>query len=255
MLRKSLTVVEAPDGSRFVSSHPVPTTPEHVLASRIPEINEIFLALFQDFADEYIFMPAAIDVLTPQDYPEAYRLAHEALRENSGSGISYLFPHQSPTRSPIIRNPLSKNPEVKIRAGSVVTPSDKNPLCKRYKIEHLSTHLGDIFVIPVIVKRNIFAAREARKQRNEFETLVIGVDAISNKRRSRLSRSHQVTAPMQETGGLRTFIPRQEQAHLSDSFTTLTDESFADPEVAQQFYSDMYETINGWMNLFKIPRK
>lgn len=160
--------------------NPIPFTPEHIINSQVPSLDSVLINVSQHLDFELQFA-GTVDVLNARDYPLAYSVATGFIKAQRSIHKQYFFPNQPWFGKPVLRELFTASEQK--NGPEVVRTTSKNPLCYRYMIELQGRYLGDIFVIPVYSRKSYSQAVQDQTSQLTFETLIIGVDQRSRKKR------------------------------------------------------------------------
>lgn len=227
MIKGTEALQSAPDTDQL--HNPIPFTPEHVINSQVPLLDSILMDISQHLDFELEFA-GTVDVLNIRDYPLAHSIATGFIRAQRSMHKQHFFPNHSWFGKPVLRELFTATEQ---RNGpEVVRATSKNPLCYRYMIEFQNKYLGDIFVIPVHTRKSTGQAIREHTGRLTFETLIIGVDQRSRKKR-------KVNPDLIAVDG----YPDEDE---TEYFVLMTDEPLNGEELSSDIANQILSTLRTW---------
>lgn len=205
---------------------PIATTPEHIINSQVPILDAILQEINNNL-NLSLQLHGELDAFNSSNYPIAYDLVVKFMQNHNLPDEQHAFAYQPLCGKPILTG-----------KGEVKKVTTKQPICYKFAVELLGKYIGDIFLIPII---SITVASLSKKNTGrkivQFETLIIGIDQRSRKKRKLPPDTIVVKGQLEEVE--------------TEYFIFLTNESLENPELCDDLSQEIRETIKKWGNQTK----
>lgn len=215
-----------------------PPSPEEILNLQAPILHALLEEMSLQLNSGMNF-DGTTDVLNQKDYPLTYQVAREFMEEESVYHIKLSFPDMGLMRKPVLRRLLTKFDL--INCYRAVNFSSKEPSCFRFAISLKNRYVGDVFLIPILVKKTAKQADYDNTPTITYETLVVAT--------SQISRVIRKKSPD------KIILHGQEDKKTSEYFLVITDELLDRPELRDDLKDAIDRITKKWSRQQNRPRR